>query len=357
MKHPKNGNSSEPSLDKNWGEGSDKRPSTQHLRPNLQPIYHLPGKDGSVNDDNEIDDEGRLHLAIVPTTLPCVSCGTPGPNLQWQLSGRIGVLCRRCLSAFVEEMNQSLGANDPVSGGYQAAEGDLYVQEVRPGWFNVHRFQSGAWEYVTVLQKQEADLLTAGLHLVGESQGIQGQCRYYREIVAPTNRSGLMMDAAEIALLLKAAIPIDDVDQILAPDLNFALIWIDISERPDLQMLAEQDTLADGYSICTYFYANTGKRNMRLGLRVEMRQPVHFVLPLVFKVSQYVDQLTTLSLDGNFWIVPGPRPAHMVGSTEMNTTTFIEQVIAYSGQGLFITLEDHMIVELRERLAEWKRLK
>jgi len=143
----------------------------------------------------------------------------------------------------------------------------------------------------------------------------------------------------------------------LAPDLNFAIIWIDISERPDLQVLAEQDTLADGYSLCTYFYANPGKHNMRLGLRVEMRQPVHFVLPLVFKVSKYIDQLTTMSEHGHFWVVPGPPPAHLVGSTEMNAATFIEKVVAYSGQGLFITLEDHMIVELRERLAEWKHSK
>jgi len=71
--------------------------------------------------------------------------------------------------------------------------------------------------------------------------------------------------------------------------------WIDISERPDLQVLARQEPLENGYSICTWFYANPGKRNMRMGLRVEMRQPVHFVLPLVFKVSECVDQLTTIS--------------------------------------------------------------
>ncbi len=50
-----------------------------------------------------------------------------------------------------------------------------------------------------------------------------------------------MTEAEEIALLLKSAIPIDDVDQMLAPGLSFAIIWIDISERPDLQALAEKD--------------------------------------------------------------------------------------------------------------------
>ncbi len=93
-----------------------------------------------------------------------------------------------------------------------------------------------------------------------------------------------MREAEEIALLLKSAIPIDNVDQILSPGLSFAIIWIDISERPDLQVLAEKDTLTDGFSICTWFYANPGKRNIRMGLRVEIRQPVHFMLPLVCKL-------------------------------------------------------------------------
>ncbi len=163
------------------------------------------------------------------------------------------------------------------------------------------------------------------------------------------------MDAEEIALLLRTAIPIDDIDEVLSPDLSFAVIWIDISERPDLQVLTEKDTMTDGYSICTWFYADPGKRNMRMGLRVDMRQPVRFVLPLVFKVSEYVDQLTTISQEGNFWIVPGPPPEHLMGYINTSPATFIEKVGTYSGQGIFITLEDHMIAELRNRLAEWKK--
>jgi len=37
----KNVNLSEPSRDKDLGEGSDKGLSTQHLRPNIEPIYHV----------------------------------------------------------------------------------------------------------------------------------------------------------------------------------------------------------------------------------------------------------------------------------------------------------------------------
>jgi len=41
-------------------------------------------------------------------------------------------------------------------------------------------------------------------------------------------------------------------------------MWIKISERPDLDVFTEQDTLIDGYSICTCFSDNPGKRNIRL---------------------------------------------------------------------------------------------
>lgn len=164
-----------------------------------------------------------------------------------------------------------------------------------------------------------------------------------------------MTDEEEVALLLTSAIPIDDVDQMLAPGLSFAIIWVNISERPDLQALAEKEGLAEGFSIVTFFYANPGKRDMRLGMRVEMRQPVRFVLPLVFSVSKYIEQLTTISRDGNFWIVPGPPPVHLTGSRKIPAADILHQIVAYSGQGLFITLQDHLAAELRERLAEWKR--
>ena len=61
-----------------------------------------------------IDDQGRLHLAVVPSDLPCSACQAPGPNLEWRLEARSGVLCRKCLSAMVEEMNRSLGAGRHV---------------------------------------------------------------------------------------------------------------------------------------------------------------------------------------------------------------------------------------------------
>ncbi len=106
------------------------------------------------------------------------------------------------------------------------------------------------------------------------------------------------------------ALPIDDVDQVLAPGLRFAVIWVDLSEHPDIQVLAEQDTLADGFSTGTWFYDSPGKQNMRIVLRVEIDQPIHFVIALAFNVHQCINQLMTIGRDGSFWVVPGPLPSH-----------------------------------------------
>jgi hypothetical protein len=75
-----------------------------------------------------------------------------------------------------------------------------------------------------------------------------------------------MKESEELALMLRAALPVDDVDQLISPDLSFVLVWIDISERPDLQVLTKQEPLTDGYSVCTWFYAQPEKRNMRIGV-------------------------------------------------------------------------------------------
>jgi len=134
---------------------------------------------------DEVDDQGRLHLYVVPSDLPCSRCGAPGPNLQWRLSGRSGVQCRTCLSSFVEQINRELGADDPTSKGYQEQEDDMYCVQVQPGWYNIHRYQNGAWVYVTALEQHKLKKLVRGLHLVGTSEGAQGKRRYYRRSERP----------------------------------------------------------------------------------------------------------------------------------------------------------------------------
>lgn len=44
-----------------------------------------------------------------------------------------------------------------------------------------------------------------------------------------------MMEDMDIGLLLRSALSIDDIDQLLMPPNDgMSIIWVDISERPDL---------------------------------------------------------------------------------------------------------------------------
>ena len=166
------------------------------------------------------------------------------------------------------------------------------------------------------------------------------------------------MDLNDVRALLKSAVPIDDIDELhTGPNSGFPIIWIDTSERPDLRVLSDQTPMEEGYSICSWFYEGPGKYEMSIGIRVEMRQPVKFVIPLVFKVKDYYNQLQTLARAGTFWIVPGPPPKHLTDTIAMTAQEFADKVVRYAGQGLFVQLEPHLVEELRGQLAEWKRVK
>jgi hypothetical protein len=134
---------------------------------------------------DEIDAEGRLHIRIESSDLPCANCGAPGPNKRWHLSGRSGVQCVRCLSEFVNQINRELGADDPPSPGYQEQEDDMYCVLMRPGWYNIHRYQNGIWIYVTAVEAHKLKKVIRGLQLVGTSDGAQGKRRYYRKSTRP----------------------------------------------------------------------------------------------------------------------------------------------------------------------------
>ena len=165
-----------------------------------------------------------------------------------------------------------------------------------------------------------------------------------------------MIPEHDLALALKSALPIDDIDRLLiSPTDGIAIVWVDIQERPDLATLAARHGQEEGYCICTLFYGNPGKRSMIIGLRVEMRQPTRSVFHLAFKVERYIDQLTLFAQFGKIWVVPGPPPAHLTGTQEMDMQTFIERVMHFAGQGIVIELEPDLVADLRKLLDEWKR--
>jgi hypothetical protein len=136
----------------------------------------------------DIDELGRLHLKTQPSMLACEECGRSGPNKEWQLLGESGVLCTRCLSEWIAEVNEYLGAKESSPArGYEAQPGDIYLQELRPGQWNLHRYVAGVWEYQTILTEAEADQFVSvmHLHLIGETNNRPfGRRRYYRSLQA-----------------------------------------------------------------------------------------------------------------------------------------------------------------------------
>jgi hypothetical protein len=157
-------------------------------------------------------------------------------------------------------------------------------------------------------------------------------------------------------LAFRTAIPIDDIDRFITPAGKImAIIWLNLEDRPDMSHLAEVHKDVSGYSICTWFYGNLGERNMVVGLHVEMRQPTRTAFSIVMRVKDYLEQLEAIAHDGQLWIVPGPPPAHLVGTQAMTYQEFLDRVVAYSGSGVHIELEDHLRVELAAQLAQWKK--
>jgi hypothetical protein len=166
------------------------------------------------------------------------------------------------------------------------------------------------------------------------------------------------MEETDLGVMLRSALSIDDIDQLrLSRSDEISVIWVDISERPDLAVLATRSTQEAGDAVCTWFSGNPGKRNMIVGLRVALSPPTNTVFVLAFQVERFAGQLSTIARYGKLWVVPGPPQAHLVGTQQMDAHTFLTQVVNYSGQGVLIELASHLVTELRTQLDEWKRLK
>ena len=109
--------------------------------------------------------------------------------------------------------------------------------------------------------------------------------------------------------MLRSALRIDDIDQLrLSPTERVSVIWVDISERPDLAVLAVRSAQESGDAVCTWFSRNPGTRKMLIGLRVAMEQPTTAVFTLAFPVERFAGHLLTIAKYGKLWIVPGPPP-------------------------------------------------
>ena len=162
------------------------------------------------------------------------------------------------------------------------------------------------------------------------------------------------MEETNSRLRLRSALSIDDIDHLhVPPNDGISIIWVDISERPDLEVLTVRRVQKPNDVESIWFFENPCRRNMFVGLQVALKQPAAIVFVLAFQVERLVGHLSMIAKYGKLWIVPGPPHAHLVGTQAMNAHTGI---IPVSGQGVLIKLEAHQVTYLRARLDEWKRL-
>ncbi len=166
------------------------------------------------------------------------------------------------------------------------------------------------------------------------------------------------IEGTDLGVMLRSALSIDDIDQLrLSRSDGISVIWVDISERPDLAALATRSTHEAGDAVCTWFFGNPGKRNMIVGLRVALSPPTNTVFVLAFQVERFAGHLSIIARYGKLWVVPGPPQAHLIGTQQMDAHTFLTHVVNYSGQGVLIELESHLVTALRTQFDEWKQTK
>ena len=164
-----------------------------------------------------------------------------------------------------------------------------------------------------------------------------------------------MLPEEELLLLFTTALPINSMSEILYPGASTVLVWVDLTDRSDLEILAVQGDLnKDKLFICTWFYVMPSTPLMGVGLRIKMHESPHISLSLVFPLEHYYDQLVTMSAEGSLWILPEPAPLNLASMLVGNDVAgFFERVAAHCGQGLFVELSPDLIEELRKQLASW----
>lgn len=164
------------------------------------------------------------------------------------------------------------------------------------------------------------------------------------------------MEGTHLEVMLRSTLRIDDIDQLrLSRSEGISVIWVDISERPDLAALAVKSAHASSDAEYTWFYGNPGTRKMLLGLRIAMKGPTTAVFTLVFPLERFVGHLLTLAKYGKLWIVPGPPLPHVVGTGGLDVQTFLTHVARYAGQGLLLELESPLVTAWWVQLDAWKQ--
>ena len=162
------------------------------------------------------------------------------------------------------------------------------------------------------------------------------------------------IDEETARLLVRTALPIDDIDQItgIIPGRTVILVWVNIQDRSDLLHMSQRHEGKSGDFVATWFFVEPGERHMLVGLRVEVRAPFATTFSLVFPMKLAFRHLERIAKSGLIWVEPGPPPSARVRKRALRSAS---ELLTIVGDGISLDLEEPQRQQLREQLATWKQ--
>lgn len=174
---------------------------------------------------------------------------------------------------------------------------------------------------------------------------------------AQLDEAGLMI--GEVAPLQqedmrKIALPVQHIDCLGSGADAVAIIWIDLSERPDLVQVAQGHLGERGIAECTWYAPDLAQRNAHLYFRLQAQQPTQNVLILGLDLATYHTQLSRIARDRFLWIMGGPRPDYLVEEYANDPADLSERLTTARGQGITLGLHPTLAQELEALLLTWQ---
>ena len=157
---------------------------------------------------------------------------------------------------------------------------------------------------------------------LGDCLGLPGTPFKKYDILEVSSFERAQFDAAGLMIEETAPIPCDNfakvalhvqhIDFLSSGSDAIALIWIDLSERPDLIQMAQGHLGEQGMASCSWHAPNLSLRDAHIYFRLQARTPTQSVLILGFNLATYHMQLSRIARDRFLWVMSGPRPDYIV---------------------------------------------
>jgi hypothetical protein len=182
----------------------------------------------------------------------------------------------------------------------------------------------------------------------------QEEMRVYLQSALELEDSCLVAKVAQGRPVATQRSPLDEdvVDQAAQ---ILSLLWVNMSERPDLAaLMKEQAGSENGEAVCIWQYVNKQKPSCQFLLHVELRTPVHVSFHVAFRLAEWYVLLEAIAQHGEMWFLPGPPIDWQPLIHRLDQSVFLRRVGEMCGSGVIITLERETMRALGQHIKAWK---